>query len=161
MNFYTSFYALLFFSNFFLHVNSRNMYLIGMWRFAVVFLHMYLWCVLCTLVFIVLSCDYFVRNGEIKEHIYISYDIIFSHIQHKKNNHHHIFTLVYTPNLFHMIYTVFWNDCMFVCLTYLAIKGHKYNSGWDFDLVWCVTFVKMLSTIFRNNHETCWCITIG
>ena len=32
----------------FLHVNSRKMYLICMWRFAVVFLHMYLWCVLCS-----------------------------------------------------------------------------------------------------------------
>ena len=37
MYFDTSFYALLFLSNF-LHVNSRNMYLIGIWRFAVVFL---------------------------------------------------------------------------------------------------------------------------
>ena len=46
MNFDTSFYALLFLSNF-LHVNSRNMYLISMWRFAVVFfLHIYLWCAL-------------------------------------------------------------------------------------------------------------------
>ena len=36
------------FVKFFLHVNSRNMCLIGMWRFAVVFLHMYLWCVLCS-----------------------------------------------------------------------------------------------------------------
>ena len=32
----------------FIHVNSCNMYIIGMWRFAVVFLHMYLWCVLCS-----------------------------------------------------------------------------------------------------------------
>ena len=37
-----------FYQNFFLYVNSRNMYLIGMWRFAVVFLHMHLWCVLCS-----------------------------------------------------------------------------------------------------------------
>ena len=48
MNFYTSFYVN------FLYVNSRNMYLIGMRKFAVVFLNMYLWWVLCSFYWFIL-----------------------------------------------------------------------------------------------------------
>ena len=69
IDFFTSFYALFFLSFYQTYIYSHIMCLmIGMWRFAVVLLHMYLWCVLCF--FNVLSCDYFVRN-EINEHIYI------------------------------------------------------------------------------------------
>ena len=40
-----------------------------MWRFAVVFFT-YVFMMVFYVVFIVLSCDYFVRNDEINEHIY-------------------------------------------------------------------------------------------